>query len=441
MFDNVIKSTPAFNFYQLNLSPGHRYEGAGLTSLSLRPANLFFAKLFEGSGIAATLPGVGLFAFNRPHREIREYCLKKALEAPFGTVAFSAVGIRAQIHGERIAVVNNLATILGDKTYRISYKEIKTTLESQKIFTSSLLPLPFYRALKKAMKEAGIVLLPGSDENPMLLKDLPWPFLASVKENPGAFGFTIDNPFEEFLNLTLYQIGSMVVKSEDYRIFLNGSFKIIERNPDENDAVRLINACGIRGIHAPATPSKYNQKIMTQTFKTAFVAAEKGVVVFPAVGMGVWRGDPELYWTAFLDAVLTSNDKFEKICVNPGHAPSASGKYKGSKGEEFQLILNDYLKKHETNNALKAITNLFEAKTDLVQLAHNLKKAFPDKTVSLFNASDPDVTLGYHVGEYVNNLPHTYTTEENYTAMGTNGLCFEEITGVHDSNDRTIQAL
>lgn len=440
MFDNAIKNTPPFNFYQLNLSSSHRCAGASLTSLSLRPANLFFAKLFEGSGITTTLPGEELFAFKRPHAEVREYFLKKVTENPHGVVAFSAKGIRTQIHADRITVVNDLSTILGEKTYRISYKEIKTTLESQKIFTSSLLPLPFYRGIKKAMKEEGIVLLPGTDREPLVLKNMRMSFLDTVKDNPAAFGFTSENPFEEFLNLTLYQIGSMVVKSEDYHIFLSGSFKIIERNPNENDAIRLINACGIRGIHAPSTPPQYNKKIMTQTFKTALIAAEKGVVVFPAVGMGVWRGDPDLYWTAFLDAVLESNDALEKICVNPGHAPSASEKYKGSKGEEFQLILNDYLLKNGTNRALRKITNLFETKTDLVQLAYNLKKAFPEKTISLFNASDPDVTLGYHVGEYVNNLPHTYTTEENYTAMGTNGLCFEEITGVHESNDRIIQS-
>jgi hypothetical protein len=59
---------------------------------------------------------------------------------------------------------------------------------------------------------------------------------------------------------------------------------------------------------------------------------------------------------------------------------------------------------------------------------------YPDRVVSLLNASDPDVTLGFHVGEYVNNFPHCSTTEENYTAIGTNGLCFEDISGVHESN-------
>ncbi len=56
-----------------------------------------------------------------------------------------------------------------------------------------------------------------------------------------------------------------------------------------------------------------------------------------------------------------------------------------------------------------------------------------------FNASDPDVTLGNHVGEYVNNLDHPPTTEENYTALGTNGLCFEYLSSVRSDPNRVIQ--
>jgi hypothetical protein len=61
--------------------------------------------------------------------------------------------------------------------------------------------------------------------------------------------------------------------------------------------------------------------------------------------------------------------------------------------------------------------------------------------VSIFNASDPDVTLGNHVTEYMNNRPHgAPTTEEHYSMMGTNGLCFESITDVHRHPERIIQA-
>ena len=85
------------------------------------------------------------------------------------------------------------------------------------------------------------------------------------------------------------------------------------------------------------------------------------------------------------------------------------------------------------------VMNLYSHNKDVLHLARMLKKAYPEKVVSIFNASDPDVTLGYHVGEYVNNCPHTMTTEENYTAICTNGLCFEGITRVHRDPGRTFQ--
>jgi len=68
-----------------------------------------------------------------------------------------------------------------------------------------------------------------------------------------------------------------------------------------------------------------------------------------------------------------------------------------------------------------------------------LKQDHPGKTVSLVNASDPDVTLGNHVGEYVNKLCHADTTEENLTALGTNGICFETVTGVHERVGGVVQ--
>ncbi|MGE0199045.1 MAG: hypothetical protein AB7S94_09860, partial [Simkaniaceae bacterium] len=64
---------------------------------------------------------------------------------------------------------------------------------------------------------------------------------------------------------------------------------------------------------------------------------------------------------------------------------------------------------------------------------------FPDRVVALQNASDPDVTLGYHVGEYVNNLSHPSTTEENYSAIWSNCLNFERHTGVLNNSLRIIQ--
>jgi hypothetical protein len=63
---------------------------------------------------------------------------------------------------------------------------------------------------------------------------------------------------------------------------------------------------------------------------------------------------------------------------------------------------------------LKKIINLYKMNSDLLQLAHNLKLKYPDEIISIFNASDPDVTLGNHVGEYTNNFPHGNTTGINY---------------------------
>jgi hypothetical protein len=109
---------------------------------------------------------------------------------------------------------------------------------------------------------------------------------------------------------------------------------------------------------------------------------------------------------------------------------TTDGPYRGYRGEEFAQILDEYQIRYPRNLNLRKIANLFDQKTDLLLLARNLKKACPERIVSLFNASDPDVTLGSHVGEYVNNIGHSPTTEENFAAAGTSGLGFEDITGV-----------
>jgi len=181
---------------------------------------------------------------------------------------------------------------------------------------------------------------------------------------------------------------------------------------------------------------------MTDTFKTAMIATGDGFLVFPAVGMGVCKGDPSVYWYAFLDAVIDCGSNVKQIFVNPGHAPTPYGRFEGCTGNEFKLILEEFLNNKKDTKGydnLKKVYDLFEQKTDVVQLSYNLKKSFSNDKVYLYNASDPDVTLGNHVGEYTNNCPHTSTTEENYTAMGTNGLCFETITKVFEGKDRVIQ--
>lgn len=445
-YQQVIQDTSQFTGYKISLPESHPAHGTILTGVSLRPSNLFFAELFKGSTIATTLPGSGkLFAFNTAQEDVRKYIQQKAKQNPDEVVAFSAQGQKGEVingKGERIQV-DDLGEIFGNRIFQMSYREILATLLSQKIYTAVGLPKQFYSGLKKAMKADNTVILPGHDGAPVLLRDMKGKnieaFIEEVKQDEKKFGFFDPADFTRLLDLTIYQIGSLVVKSEDFRIFVDGDGKMTAREPGKNDAIRLINACGIRGIYANLHPTqpKINREIMTEAFKAAFKAAEKGVLIFPAVGMGIWSGDPDIYWRAFLDALLVSDDQFDLICVNPGHQPTKAGKYKNSNGEEFQKILQEYKNIYElAGNTLNKIKNLYDSKTDVVQLAHNLKKAFPEKTVSLFNGSDPDVTLGYHVGEYVNNMPHASTTEENYTAMGTNGLCFEGLTGVHENPER-----
>lgn len=491
----VIDATPQFKGYAVTLPADHTCHGVVLTGTSKRPSNLFFEEYFKGMFPApqptpkpkswwpkflpgskaqasaqppppppiniTTNPGSGeLFRFLEPHDKIRKYINERAQNAPKEAISFTAKGKKGFVQkansGPKIDV-NDLGEIYGNNVYQISNQEVQEMVNSQKVYLSSLLPAKFYRDFKQALKEDKIIELPGNDATPMLLKELKGStthlksaeFLKKVAAAPLDFGFKQAEYFKTLEELSLYQLGSMVVKREDYRVFVDGNGKIMSRAAEQNDAIRLINACGVRGIHSSKTPAKYNKAIMTENFKASLAAGEKGILVFPAVGMGVWRGDPNLYWRAFLDAVAVSAGNFEAILVNPGHQATTKGIYTGHNGSEFESILNEHLLIAERNakndkgqalENLKKVQNLFGSKQDLVQLAHNLKKNFPEKMISLFNASDPDVTLGYHVGEYVNNLPHTLTTEENYTAMGTNGLCFEGITGIHEDTSRVVEA-
>lgn len=440
----VLDTVPQFAGYRIG--QGTPYPNTNLTAVTVRPANLFFNALLGPN--STTMPGSGeLFAFVDSPARIKN-CIQGT--DPEGVVAFTAQNFHGEIRnrGADPIEVHDLAALYGPAHYRISFGELQSTLRSQKIYTAPLLPLNFYQELKWSMLEDGITTLPEGDRGPLKLYQLNTPncrdFRLHVSNRMQEFGFRNQEEWNRFLGLSLYQIGALVVKSEDFRIFLDANGKIRERQPGEQDAIRLINACGIRDINA--TPSPLNQVIMTQTFRTALQAAESGFVIFPAVGMGVWGGDPDLYWRAFLDAVVASGGPIDKIFVNPGHQVTRHGQYSGCNGREFQVILNEYrVQLAAANNTaglanLAKIVNLYESRKDVVHLSHALKVAFPNKIVSLFNASDPDVTLGNHVGEYVNNLDHATTTEENYTALGTNGLCFEGITGVHEDSSRLIQA-
>lgn len=410
-----------------------------LTAVSLRPSNFFF----EALGVKTTLPGSGsLFAYVDPMATAERIASLKDDDE----IAFTAKGKQVQVKHQKIASPPFDATeVYGDATYRLSGKEIKETLESQKIFLSPSMPKDFYAGLKAAMFKDKWATLPGHEGKMYTMERL-----AKGKGAVAAFlqqqAKANPNFYAKIKSLTIYELGSMVVKSEDFHVFVDGNGKILERQPDSNDHLRLISACGIRGFSVTKTPKEKLKEIMKDTFKTALAASESGFVLFPAVGMGVWGGDPHIYWPAFLEAVLESDQQFDQIFVNPGHKPTGahykSKDFAGSwNGDEFQHFMRLYAD-HPRFARLQMIQDLTAPNStgkDLVQLGRELKREFPDKIVSIFNASDPDVTLGNHVGEYVNNWPHTNTTEENFTALGSNGLCFEQITGVHQHPDRIIQ--
>lgn len=435
---NIVTNCPKFNSYTIRSKDSQ----IPLSALSIRPSNL----LFESLGLTTTMPGSGLlFAFLDPA------AVKKKINetARDNVVEVSAVGKTCTLAGSTKEY--KLDSFLGEETYRISYGELQDTLASQKIYIANTFGKPIYQGLKQALIQDDIVILPGDDLNPWTVGDLLTDKTPACK----AFLASQHDINDSGWNLTLYQLGSMVVKTEDYYLMAGVDGKLLPRQVGDRDAIRLINACGIRGINEKDL--KINQDIMQAAFKAALEGAGSGFLVFPAVGMGVWRGGPEVYWPAFLEAVESSaGDNLDVIFINPRHQGTEKGVYQDSDGSELPLFVHQSLKalfklieeaedseekieyQRRLNNLAK-ICNLYDNQTDLLQLAYRLKKGFPDKTVSIFNASDPDVTLGNHVTEYMNNCPHgASTTEEHYSMLGTNGLCFESITGVHENPDERI---
>ncbi len=410
----ALRDTPPFKGY-CNL------QGVALLSVLKRPANFLFEAFFAASPHAVTQPASGkLFAWTTPQAEVAQFIEEKARLSPHEVVSFSA---------------NNAD--FGSNTYEITRQEVADLIHSQRIYTSRLLPLPFYMGLKQAMEKEGIVILPGSDLRPKLLKDVFPRFISQVAKNPTQYGFKDGDHFETFRSLSLYQIGAMVVKTQHCHLLADGNCQIFARRAGTPDVINLIDLCGIRGLGS--SDPRPNFSIMKETFKTALIAAQGGVLLVPAVGMGVWGGDPDLYWRALIEAVLESEVPLDYIGVNPGHQKTSYGKYKGCSGEEFATILREYATTPALKAKLEKIDNLHLRKKDIVQLARNLKLAYPGKTVSLVNASDPDVTLGFHVGEYTNTLQRGTTTEENYAALCTNGFCFEGITKVLQDPKRCLQ--
>lgn len=394
----IINGAPAFNHYRITLANGQQ---STLLAQSVRPANLFFTAI----GVGTTLPGSRqLFAIPHDHTAIRRYLASRV--------------------GEKVDITaGELHNVYGNRHYRISFQEIVNTLDTQEIYLSPILPLDFYRGLKQAMLQDGLVEVPN-----MKLRDYTAGFtgafiLQNLRNNP------------RILDYTFYELGTQVVKREDYHLFIDANGKILEREADANDALRLINMCGIRPTDNSAANPIKSHALMYGAYKSALAAATDGIVIFPAVGLGVWGGDPTLYWTAFFDALISSDEMttLDHVCVNPGPAAST---------QTFLRLLAEFKRDNSVHPVRLARLNMiiYLPRQDVLQLGRDLKLAFPDKTISVVNASDPDVTLGNHVGEYVNNIGHPPTTEENFTAAGDNGLHFETLTGVHKNPSR-IHAL
>lgn len=400
----IINDAPDFNEYMITLP--NRTQSS-LLLRKVRPANLFFKAI----GVPVTMPnrsGDPLFAISNNHTAIRRYLESRVHE----TVDITASG--------------KLARVYGDRHYRISFQEVVDTLNSQEICLSPLVPLDFYRGLKAAMLQDGMVEVPKTK-----LRDY----------RTGSTGaFLQQHRDNSILNYTFYELGTQIVKIEDYRIFVDERVQLLERGAGANDALRLINMCGIRPNDDEPIPltSSGSHNLMSNAFRTALAAANNGIIIFPAVGIEGRDGDPELYWKAFFYALVSSpemNDALEYVCVNPGLEEST---------RKFLELLAFYKTRYQGDQDKLAKLNkvIYLPKQDILQLAHRLKLAYSDKTISVVNASDPDVTLGNHVGEYVNTRIEMFTTEENFTAMGTNGLCFETLTNIHtDRSRQRIHAL
>jgi protein tyrosine phosphatase/ribosomal protein S18 acetylase RimI-like enzyme len=448
-------------------------EKAQLTHFSLRPANLFLRALFGGQDVT-TMPGTGgsKLAFNFPinvtdssgkhtFNSLEEIGAWIMSRKDTGTkLSFSFSGVTGTISSTKGK--QDLSKYFGKQTFELSISEIQAMLQSQKVFMTATMPEAFYLGLKAAMKKDEMTVFPGGESRMVMVQDILnakgqkslqgkkaenlIQFFAEVTAAPEKFGFTLDQAkkaapgtFSYLQKLTLYQLGSMVVRSQDYFCFIGENGQLRDRKAGSDKPLRLIDCCGIRGflttenlsVEGQKTDTKYkhaiDKEILKNNFKNMLRAAERGYLCMPAIGLGVWaQGQPEnikevmreTYWSAFFEAVDESPDtgKLDCIFVNPNSSADPNGK-------RFDEILESYKVKNP-NFKVKRMDK------DILCFAENLRAEFPRTNVSIVNASDPDCTLGRHICEYMNNQPHGHTTEENMGAAGSMPLCFEDITGM-----------
>lgn len=333
----AVKATPKFESYTFKGN-----STVHLSDIDKRPANLLFDAIFGKD--PTTQPGTQLFAFPSATKA-RQHIMGLSNDT---VLSISAKNKTTQLYrrGSDHRLISmgqrDLTTYLGNNTFEISAEELKNLLNSQKVYVSSLIPKEFYLGLKAALFSDGVVTLPADERrvptlDEILHNDYPEPtmwqrwvsgfhsndnnrslyfakvHLQKVQASPASYGFKDDGrmlSFEELKQLTLYQVGAMIVKSEDYYPLVEEGYRLAPRKVGDKNAITLISASGIRGFFktnqiAGNENHEIDRKIMTATFKTALQSIGKGgIAIFPAVGMGIWGGDPDIYWRAFFDAVI-----------------------------------------------------------------------------------------------------------------------------------------
>ncbi len=325
-------------------------------------------------------------------------------------------------------------------SFEVSADEMTDLLAENHVYLAPPLTIEFYIGLKRAMAAKNLrqefPSCPGGDTIKPIgqIPTLQY-FARIVKDNPAQFG--LDSAAATLLldTLTLYQVSSMVVKSHKALLLCDEGYQIRSREAGTKDAFHILSISGIRGFASTqrmANGATHNLQIMTSTFERALRAVgPDNPIIIPAVGMGIWGGSPEVYWQALVDAINNlSPEQCPDIFVNPDHGPTrAPSTYSGRKGEEFAGHFYTQIRS-ELQNKVRIVP-----KKDTLFMAEAIKKAMPDKQVYVVNASDPNCTLGYLIGQYGNNLRDAHTTEEGYAMVTSlvltgwehvNGLLFDE---------------
>ncbi len=451
---SAITVTTKFNGYKINVYGAEEAKKAKgitsdpvLTGLTKRHSNLLLDVVFgEGSTVQ---PGAGLFKYNN-YEESRGklsgltnvISLQARDEAK--SISLSAGSIKK--------VIGDFSekAVFGNESYNIAPDEVREIVNSACVYTSPQLPPKFYYEFKKLLDSYGIRILPTPIKAPSisdLFKRKPEfkELFDQASTNPTAYGFSNVEEINKLKHLNLYQLGAMVVKTEKLKVLVDDKYKLKARKVGEDDSINLISACGIRPDGWDFKYDKTSKEIIKNMFKTVLIAANSqssptnpGLVLLPAIGSGVWAGSDDVagkmagtfYWGAFFEAL-------EELETSRG-LPNISNIAVNANGKSPRVaeVFAQKLSENAINGLCRKVVNISRDQTDILLLADNYKKANPSHQVFLVNASDPDVTLGQHVGQYVNNLVHASTTEENYAACTTSLLCDEQITQIMQYPER-----